>query len=171
MVQKPCTPIRSAKGNPARPLIGGPPLRGTRPPMARFTGQGPGLLEQVGTGPHWWHRSGARPAPSQHGHQRQHRAPHQGKGGQVARVASVKDRPASQPLALGTANRTRSRGWVSFVPCLEQSPCTPIRSAKANPARPLIGGPPLRVTRTQWRGFTGQGQRLPGLSGRLVLCV
>ena len=82
MVQKPCTPIRSAKGNPARPLIGGPPLRAHRTQWHGFTGQGLGLLDQVGTGPHRGHRTGARPALSQHGHQRQHRgtAPGQGVG-------------------------------------------------------------------------------------------
>jgi hypothetical protein len=52
MVQEPCKPIRSAKGNPARSLIVGPPLRAHRTQWHAFTDQGLGLLEQVGTGPH-----------------------------------------------------------------------------------------------------------------------
>lgn len=71
------------------------------------------------------------PAPAQ-GHRTRARA----RAGRIGWHRSGA-RPAPQPLALGTANSTRARGWVSFVPCMVQSPCTPIRSAKGNPPAPF----------------------------------
>ena len=60
------------------------------------------------------------------------------------------------PCPRGMFTRSK-RGGAWFIPCMVQKPCTPIRSAKGNPARPLIGGPPRRAHRTQWHGFTGKG--------------
>jgi hypothetical protein len=48
MVQSPSKPICSAKVNPPGPLIGGPALRGTRPPMARVHRSGAGLARSGG---------------------------------------------------------------------------------------------------------------------------
>jgi hypothetical protein len=146
MVQKPCTPIRSAKGNPARPLIGGPPLRAHRTQWHGFTGRrwacsirwAQGRTRGIEQGKASTQPTRA-PAPAQ-GHRTRARA----RAGRPHRVASVRGKASTPAAGAGHHKQHQGKG-LGFVCALHGAkPLHTDSQRKGEPARPLFGGPPLR---------------------------